>query len=169
MDFKIQQLGCSNWVPCRSSLKLDRTGLQLHTSSRSDSRNVSLGVLDKLLFEFQFPWLLGEVIHAMLAWSYQTGCYLNFSHTNLLEKWIKQCKLGRIRQVAMKKVSNESTNRYCLVILNFWNLSLLKRRRMNNLCGDVQPRAWRCAPVWSCLTIHAHMSWVSPPTASKSG
>ena len=26
---------------------------------------------------------------------------MNFSHTNLLEKWIKQSKLGRIRQVAI--------------------------------------------------------------------
>ena len=50
----------------------------------------------------------------------------------------------------------------------FLCLPLLKRQRMNNLCGDVQPRAWMCAPVKFCLTIHAHMSWVPPPTASKS-
>ena len=43
------------------------------TSWWSESSNVSLVVLDKLLF----------------------------SHINLLEKWIKQCKLGRIRQVAI--------------------------------------------------------------------
>ena len=43
------------------------------TSRWSESSNVSLVVLDKLLF----------------------------SHINLLEKWIKQCKLGRIRQVAI--------------------------------------------------------------------
>ena len=33
------------------------------------------------------------------------------------------------------------------IISNFGHLSLLKRQRMNNFCGDVQPRVWKCAPV----------------------
>ena len=46
-----------------------------------------------------------------------------------------------------KKFQREEHCRICLVILNFGHLSLLKRRRINNLYGDFQPRAWKLAPV----------------------
>ena len=46
-----------------------------------------------------------------------------------------------------QKVSKERVNRVCLLRLNFRHLPLLKRWRMNNLCGVVQPWAWKCAPV----------------------
>ena len=46
-----------------------------------------------------------------------------------------------------KKFQREKHCSNCLVILNFHYLSLLKWRRMNNLCGVVQPWAWMCAPV----------------------
>ena len=46
-----------------------------------------------------------------------------------------------------KKFQREEHCSNWLVMLNFHYLSLLKWRRMNNLCGVVQPWAWMCAPV----------------------
>ena len=55
----------------------------IHTSWRRESSNVSLVELDKLPFEYEFQ-----------------------SHY-LLEKWIKQCKQGRIRQEDEKEGEEE--------------------------------------------------------------
>ena len=48
---------------------------------------------------------------------------------------------------------------YNLLISDFGHLSLLNRRRMNNLCGVVQPRAWMCDPVQSFFSFRAFV-WV---------
>jgi len=64
--------------------------------------------------------------------------------------------------VKVEKVSKGRAMQRLPIHFEFLHPSLLKRRKMNNLCGDVQPRAWMCAPEWSCLTIPKHMFRASP-------
>ena len=71
------RVGCSNWVPCCPSLKLDRTGL--------------------------------------------------WQDKHLLEKWIKQCKLGRIRQLAIYTLEKFTKSRTDRQTDSTYVLSLLAR------------------------------------------
>ena len=106
---------------------------------RSELSNLSLVVLDKLIWKKFQRKVLTEIHYSYWI----LNCYYNFSYSKYLEKWIKQYKLGRIRQVviwisvSLTSWKSESSNvslvvldKVLLVTLSSWrsessNLSLV--------------------------------------------
>ena len=80
-----------------SLVVLDKVLLVTLSSWRSESSNLSLVVLDKLIWKKFQRKVLTEIPYSYWI----LGCDLDFSYSNFLEKWIKKYKLGHIRQVAI--------------------------------------------------------------------